>query len=95
MFETIINDIDRKLKVSVAKTDTQTKREKRLKQENLLSNIENILFPVWLDRSKLSIQVDKHYECWREVLLFLYHAKALNLQALYNQIEYINVNTEK
>lgn len=92
MFETIINDIDRKLKVSVAKTDTQIKREKRLKQDNLLSNIENILFPVWLDKSKVSIQVDKHCECWREILLFLYHAKALNLQELYNQIEYVRAS---
>ena len=92
MFETIINDIDRKLKVSVAKTDEQIKKEKKLKQDNLFTEIENTLFPVWLDRSEASIRVEEHKKCWRELLNFLYHSKALNKQALYNQIEYVKGN---
>jgi len=92
MFETIISDIDHKLKVSVAKTEEQIKREKKLKQDNLFAEIENTLFPGWLDRSQVSIKTEEHKRCWRELLGFLYHAKALNKQELYNQIKYAREN---
>lgn len=89
MFDNIINNIDNKLKESGIKTDKQIKIEKRLKCERFLNDIETTLFPYWMDKSKVSIQTDKHYECWRELLEFLYRSKALNKQEIYNQIKYV------
>lgn len=92
MFETLIDKIDNKLRNSKEKTEAQSKTEKRLKQEKLLSDIETELFPYWLNKSKISIQMDRHYECWRELLLFLYHSKALNKNEIYKQINYVREN---
>lgn len=70
-------------------TNIKTKAEKMQDQKELFTAIEETLFPVWLEKSKVGYTMDeKKIELWREMLRELYHDKLLNIAETYKQIEY-------
>lgn len=68
--------------------------EKKYNKEMLMSDIENVLFPVWDDRSEYSIKVDVKKGIYREIINTLYHGKMLNISEVQNQIKYFKEREE-
>ena len=66
----------------------KTKEEIEQEKKRLWIDINEILIPKWLTDSEVYYTLDeKKAECWRELLKFLFKAKAINIGAIKDLIE--------
>ena len=66
----------------------KTEEEKAEERKRLWIDINEILIPKWLTDSEVYYTLDeKKAECWRELLKFLFKAKAINIGAIKDLIE--------
>ncbi len=69
-------------------TPHKTKEEIEQEKKRLWLDINEILIPKWLNDSEVYYTLDeKKSECWRELLKFLFKAKAININAIKDLIE--------
>lgn len=67
---------------------------KKYDREEMMKNIEEVLYPYWKEKSQISILLTDKMRCWTELLKILYHGKMLNISEIQNQIEYVRGKNE-
>ena len=67
---------------------SKTEEEKRQEREKLFEDIDNVLIPKMLEKSKVTYTLDeKKRECYKELIETLYYSKALNITNLKAMME--------